>query len=338
MPPHPKPTLDYSYDVDVERSELRAWAKLRGIPRRRRDRLLIATWNIANLGVQERRHTDHQLLAEVCSWFDIVAVQEVNDNLAGLRGLRDHLGEGYEVLFSDASGNMERQAFVWDARRVRLLGKVGRLAIPPSQLDRIRLPGFEIPFRGFDRGPYMAAFETQAARRRFRFLLINVHLYFGSNALAHVKRRALETYAVAWWAAKRQRSDHAFTKNIIPLGDFNLPSPKPGDAIYEALTGRGLQLAKANRALRHRGLELPRKRKERLSKVGGTSLDGLKHYDQIAFFPDQTRQPSQVEVFDFDNTLFEELWEREEEPWNAYRAYLRYYISDHRPLWAEFEL
>ncbi|HXF00097.1 MAG TPA: endonuclease/exonuclease/phosphatase family protein [Solirubrobacterales bacterium] len=338
MPPHPKPRLDYSYDVEAERAELRAWARLREIPRRRRDRLLVATWNIANFGLQERRQPDHQLLAEVCSWFDIVAIQEVNDNLAGLRGLRECLGQGYEVLFSDASGNMERQAFVWDARRVRLLGKVGRLAIPPSQLDQIRLPGFDVSFRGFDRGPYMAAFETVAAPRRLRCLLINVHLYFGSNALAHVTRRAQETFAVAWWAARRQRSDHAFTKNIIPLGDFNLPSPTPGDRIYEALTARGLQLAKANRALRHRGLELPRRRAERLSKVGGTSLDGLKHYDQIAFFPEQTLQPSQVEVFDFDNTLFQELWEREADPWPGYRGYLRYYISDHRPLWAEFEL
>lgn len=338
MPPHPKPTLRYSYDVEDERAELRAWARLRGIPRRRRDRMLVATWNIANLGLQERRRADHRLLAEICSWFDIVAIQEINDNLVGLRALREQLGEGYEVLFSDASGNSERQAFVWDASRVSLLGKVGRLAIPPSQLDLIRLPGFDVPFRGFDRGPYMAAFETVAARRRFRFLLINVHLYFGSNALKHVKRRALETYAVAWWAARRQRSEHAFTKNIIPLGDFNLPSPRPGDEIFETLTSRGLQLAKANRALRHRGLELPRRRGERLSKVGGTSLDGLKHYDQIAFFPEQTVQPSQVEVFDFDNTLFEELWQREDEPWPDFRGYLRYYISDHRPLWTEFEL
>lgn len=338
MPPHPKPRLDYSYDVEAQRVELRAWSRRREVPRRRRDRLLLATWNIANLGLQRRRRSDHQLLAEICSWFDIVAIQEVNDNLVGLRALREELGGAYEVLFSDASGNSERQAFVWDTRRIRLLGKVGRLAIPPSQLEQIRLRGFDVPFRGFDRGPYMAAFETVAAPRTFRFLLINVHLYFGSNALRHVKRRALETYAVAWWAARRQRSQHAFTKNIIPLGDFNLPSPTAGDEIYEALTSRGLELAKANRALRHRGLELPRRRAEKLSKVGGTSLDGLKHYDQIGFFPDQTAQPSRVEVFDFDNTLFRDLWTREDDPWPVYRGYLRYYVSDHRPLWAEFEL
>jgi endonuclease/exonuclease/phosphatase family metal-dependent hydrolase len=337
MPPHHKPSVDYTYDVEAEREVLRGHALERGIPRRHRDRLLIATWNVANLGVQERRQTDHQLLAEVCSWFDIVAIQEVNDNLDGLRGLREQLADGYEVLFSDASGNMERQAFVWDARRVRLLGKVGRLAIPPNQLDQIRLPDSDQAFRGFDRGPYMAAFETTTGGRAFRFLLVNVHLYFGSNAPAQMKRRALETYAVARWAARRQRSRHAFTKNIIPIGDFNLPSVRADDPIYQALTARGLELAKVNRALQRRGLEMPsRRRRERLSKVGGTSLDGLKRYDQIAFFPEQTTQPSQVEIFDFDNVIFEDLYESVD--LDAYRGYLRYYISDHRPLWAEFEL
>jgi hypothetical protein len=39
---------------------------------------------VANPGVQERRDKDYRLIAEIMSWFDVVAVQEVNDNLAGI--------------------------------------------------------------------------------------------------------------------------------------------------------------------------------------------------------------------------------------------------------------
>jgi len=42
------------------------------------DRLLIATWNVANFGVQERTGDDRQLIAEVIGWFDAFAVQETH--------------------------------------------------------------------------------------------------------------------------------------------------------------------------------------------------------------------------------------------------------------------
>jgi hypothetical protein len=39
-----------------------------------------------------------------------------------------------------------------------------------------------------------------------------------------VDRRVLEAFAVAWWADKRHRGTHAYTQNVIALGDFNLPN------------------------------------------------------------------------------------------------------------------
>lgn len=59
-------------------------------------------------------------------WFDIVAMQEVNDDLSGLRALMERLPRHYRVLFSEASGNQERAAFVYDSRTVEQLEKVGR--------------------------------------------------------------------------------------------------------------------------------------------------------------------------------------------------------------------
>jgi hypothetical protein len=60
MPGFPKPKVAYDYDVDTEVTALRDYALQptkddRAIPAKSETRLLLATWNIANLGVQERR-------------------------------------------------------------------------------------------------------------------------------------------------------------------------------------------------------------------------------------------------------------------------------------------
>ncbi len=162
MPPFPKPRFDYEYDLDREIAAVRAYRRQkpgRQIPAKGRDRLLLATWNIANLGVQDRLDSDYALIAEVMTWFDLVAVQEVNDDLRGIEAIHSKLPARYDLLFSDASGNQERQAFLYDTRKVKRLKEVGRLSIPPSQLSAIKLPGTTTTFPGFDRGPYLASFE-----------------------------------------------------------------------------------------------------------------------------------------------------------------------------------
>ena len=178
MPPFPKPRFDYSPRVARELGALRALRDERGIPAKRDDRLLLATWNIANLGAQERSDADHELIAEIVGWFDLVAVQEVGDNLSGIRAVRDQLPPSWRMQFSEAGGNRERAAFIYDASKVEPLEKTGRLAIPPSELARIRLNGVREQFRGFDRGPYVGTFRAG----RFSIELVNVHLFFGSDS------------------------------------------------------------------------------------------------------------------------------------------------------------
>ena len=58
MPPFPKPKFQYTYDVSAEIDHLRQHKLTRGVPAKAQDRLLIATWNIANFGVQERTGDD----------------------------------------------------------------------------------------------------------------------------------------------------------------------------------------------------------------------------------------------------------------------------------------
>jgi endonuclease/exonuclease/phosphatase family metal-dependent hydrolase len=323
MPPFRKPDFDYAYDLRAELAALREWRDdERNVPRRAPDRLLIATWNVSNLGhpAQQRDDDDYALIAELASWFDLITIQEVNDNLTGLRSLRSRLAASHEVLFSDAAGNDERLAFVYDPDKVSFEGKVGEIAIPPAESRYIELPGIEQDFRGFDRNPYLAAFKAGS----LEFLIVSVHLYFGAEkgetSKRDMNRRSLETYAVARWADLRRRSANAFTRNIIALGDFNLPKAAKGDPIYDALTRRGLRLPEHSTEM-------------------GSSIKRDLHYDQVAFFPPGESEQALVkasEVFDFDGALFKDLWDDRGK--DDYFEFVRYHISDHRLLWAELEL
>ncbi|HTS72174.1 MAG TPA: endonuclease/exonuclease/phosphatase family protein [Gaiellaceae bacterium] len=317
MPPFPKPRFAYDYDLAAELAALRAYPKQkpdRKIPRKSANTLLLATWNIANLGVQDRLDTDYALIAEMIGWFDLAAIQEVNDDLRGIEAIHSKLPARYDLLFSDASGNQERQAFLYDTRKVTRLKEVGRLSLPPSELASIKIPGTTTPFPGFDRGPYIGSFECGS----FRFALLNVHLYYGSPDPTDVDRRTLETFAVAWWADRKHRDKRSYVPEILPLGDFNLPKAEPGDAIYKALVSRGLQVPPHSSQI-------------------GSAIASDSYYDQIAFFPGTTKDrfTGASNVFDFDGALFADLWKQR--PGSPFLSYLRYHISDHRPLWAEFQ-
>jgi len=323
MPPFPKPSFDYAYHVGAQISALRAYRDTkpgRAIPAKNPNRLLVASWNIANLGVQERREGDYRVLAEMISWFDLVAVQEVNDDLSGLRGIMAQLapmpgGGAWRALFSDEAGNNERLAYLYDASKVSLREKVGEIAIPPAEHRHIRVDADSPEFRGFDRNPYLAAFVCG----NFDFVIVNVHVFFGSDAApGDIARRRNETYAVGRWADLRRQSDYAYSPEVIVVGDFNMPQAEWGDPIYAALVARGLYIPPHS------------------TGVGGTNLKGDKHYDQIAFFPGPTAdRNTQVGVFDFDGALFAYLWETRPDD---FATYMRYYISDHRLLWAEFDV
>jgi endonuclease/exonuclease/phosphatase family metal-dependent hydrolase len=313
MPPFPKPTFDFDYDLKAELKRLRQHKRTRQIPARQRDRLLVATWNIANLGAQQRRDQDRALIAEIISWFDIVAIQECRENYGDLADLEMKLPKAYRLVMSCVSGNGERMAFVYDSRKLALAEEIGGVAIPPARLKSIKLPGSEQPFAGFDRTPFLCAFTV--GKTSFGFL--NVHLFFGNNKPASIARRVLETYAVAKWCQARKKSSFTFTRELVALGDFNMPKRAPGDSVFDALT--------------RFGLELP----EHSTQIASTIASDAK-YDQIAFFPETTHRcfTGLKGVFDFDTVSFPDLWQAGQNKKN-FRAYVRYYLSDHRPMWVQ---
>jgi endonuclease/exonuclease/phosphatase family metal-dependent hydrolase len=315
MPDFPKPAFPFQYTVSDEIGHLRQHKVARGIPAKSPSTLLLATWNIANFGTQDRRDQDKQLLAEILSWFDIIAVQEVKDNFGDLMDVQHILGPSYRVLMSDTAGNDERLAFLYDQNKVVLQEKVGEISIPQSDLQFIKLPGNSAVFKAFDRTPYLAAWQAGT----FSFLLVNVHLFFGSASPANVDRRALETYAVARWADLRIHSPFVFTRDMIVLGDFNMPKAVEGNPIFDALT--------------RKTLEIPAH-----TSIVGSSIASDNQYDQIAFIPEETQAQytGLIGVFDYDDVIFPELWAQQTQ--ENFNAYLRYYISDHRPMWMQFAI
>lgn len=313
MVPHKQEDPVFIYSFETERDALRVHKAVRGIPGKTDQTLLAATWNLTNFGVQKRTSADLQLMAEVVGWFDLVAIQEVADDLTDLRDLMAHLPDSYDVIISDIGGNDERAGFIYDSAKVKRLELAAEVAIPPSDQRYIRMRGVSGAFNGFDRNPYAVAFRAGDVE----FTAVSVHLYFGSHSYYNQDRRALEAYALARWADQRHKAAGAYSQNILVMGDFNLPVRDISSNVYKALKAKGLQLPKHSTSM-------------------GSNLAGDKHYDQVAFHAGGLKQiyTGKSGVFDFDHTpFFAQAWSQSPD---YFKAAVKYHIADHRPLWAEF--
>jgi endonuclease/exonuclease/phosphatase family metal-dependent hydrolase len=98
-----------------------------GFPERRRGSVLLASFNIRKLaGVDKRSAGSWEMLRRICESFDLIAIQEVQDDLAGLRKLKNDLGKNFGMVASDITGATpgstsptERLAFLFNWKRVQ---------------------------------------------------------------------------------------------------------------------------------------------------------------------------------------------------------------------------
>ncbi len=315
MVPHDRENPPFSYSFNTERQAVLATKAHRGIPAKAADKLLTATWNLTNFGLQQRSDDDLALMAEIIGWFDLVAVQEISDSLDHLRKLMTFLPDSYHVILSDIGGNDERAGFIYDSSKVTRLELAAEVAVPPSDHRYIRMRGVSGSFNGFDRNPYAVAFRAG----NLEFIAVSVHLYFGSHSYFDEDRRALEAYALARWAEQRHKSTGAYSQNLLIMGDFNLPKRDESNTIYPALKSKGLRLPDHSTSM-------------------GSNLAGDKDYDQLAFHSGGMQQAYSglSGVFDFDRApLFSAAWNRDPDYFNAA---IKYHIADHRPLWAQFKI
>lgn len=321
MPSFRKPRFDIAFDIQTEKRALRRYrdTKLgRRIPRRTNTSLLLASWNIANLGAQARQAGHYALIAEIINWFDLVALQEVRDDLGGLNAILDALPNSWRTIFTDKAGNDERMAFVYRHPKVRLMNMCGEIAIPVSEHGYIKLPGVNRKFSGFDRNPMITAFNV----RGFQVGLVNVHLYYGNQDTAaqrraSMDRRSLEAFAVSRWCDLRRRDTDRYVDHFVALGDFNLPRwDDSNDPIRRALMRRGLS------------------RPDHSTRIA-SAIASDSDYDQILCIPGLLSRIRETGVFDYDGAIFRDLYESRSLA--SFHSYLRYYMSDHRPIWSEIE-
>lgn len=223
----------------------------------RASRLILGTWNIRNFDDDRFRHgprtsEDYHLIAEVISRFDVIAVQEVCDDLGPLRKVMWLLGHDYDFIVTDITegkpGNVERLGFIFDSSKVKFKGVAGELVLP----DKMQIIHMEKK-RQFSRTPFMCSFQAGW----FKFKFSTVHIYFGKSSGEAYKTRVREIAQVAKFLAKRAKDDD---DNHVLVGDFNIKrSGSLGDS-----------------ALKKHGFEIFENRK-------GSNKDQTKFFDQISF-------------------------------------------------------
>lgn len=307
--------------------------------------LLLATWNLRELGADKKYGTrlDESLLyiAEIVSHFDLVAMQEVNENLSDLQALLRLLGGWWDYLVTDvtlgSSGNSERIAFIYDSRKVRFDHLAGELTLPAVKNKPVVQPA---------RSPFICAFKVGWRR----LSLCSVHIYYGA-AKSDDPRRIKEIRDVSKALAdrnnRRQNIADGEPESVVLLGDFNIfdsEKDKTADALRE------------NKFIIPAALQV--KRSERSVDPRASNLGRNKHFDQIAFHDPKGRlQTSAGGVFDFQQVIYgpdeaekyrgamkrsaPEKYKKESKTAKAldkfYRQWRTFQLSDHLPLWVELK-
>jgi len=249
--------------------------------------LILGTWNIRNFD-DDRFNYGPRLqeslfyIAEIIARFDVIAVQEVCEDLAPLDELMALLGQQYRYILTDVThsglgGNDERLGFIYDKNKVTFKGVAGELVLP----DNMLISEIETKKRQFARTPFGAEFQSGW----FRFLFSTVHIYFGSNTSSSPEyaRRVKEIEAVANYLSKEAKASDS---NHILVGDFNI----------KAQDSAGIN------ALEDNGFTTVKNRK-------GSNRDQTRFYDQISFLSRRNElvliQPErQDRTFQFFDSVF----------------------------------
>jgi len=312
--------------------------------------ILLATWNIRDfdkLAYGNRVEEANYFIAEIISSFDLVALQEIYKDLAGLERVMDILGSHWKQIFTDASegsgGNDERLAFVYDSRKVDFSGLAGELVLPGVKNDQ----GETNPVTQLARTPFVVGFKSGWTR----FMLATVHITWDENE-ANSAQRVREIYEVAQFLKKRTLDESAWARNLILLGDFNIFGPD--DLTFKQLVDAEFMIPKELLDFR-------------------SNAKKNRHYDQIAFRirPGSLDGTGESGVFDFYKYVFcDTLEERniysdemqktvqnanekkspsqrslpydqrtEKGKTRYYKTYWRtHQMSDHLPMWVELKI
>ena len=311
----------------------------KSVPRRTAsDTLLLATWNIRDFDSNKfkegpRIAESFHYIAEIIAAFDLVAIQEVNDDMRPFEKVMDLLGPNWRYMATDLtegpSGNGERMVFVYDSNKVQFKNIAGEVVLPKNAL----VGGVDQPARS----PFLVRFQSGW----FKFNLCTVHLYYGEDSGPGYERRVAEIDTVAKFLKRRADKDG---QNYILLGDMNIVGPD--DETMKALKKHKFvlpaDLTGDNDALRW-----------------ASNMGGDKHYDQIAFLPRKDElelggSKNNAGVFNYYKAVYTEAESEDyyplgkaNEKWPDTAAKRKTYftkkwrtwqMSDHLPLFIELQI
>ncbi len=289
------------------------------MPAKKPTNLLIGSWNLRafgdvtakwNAAAQDSPKRDWRavaLVAAILTRFDVIAVQEVRRETRALRFLLSQLGPDWRVITTDVTegdeGNGERLSFIYDSTRVQPSGLVGEIVLPSTVSD---------PTKQFARSPYAASFSREGVE----FILTTVHIIWGKN----VTERIPELTEFATWMRRWADRPTDWNKNLLVLGDFNID--RMGSELYKALFSTGL---------------FPPAELNDVPRTIFSNDRNKNFYDQIAWFSNFQNMENMLTglryagvagSFDFLPHAFHGMT----------KAEVSWRISDHYPLWIEFQL
>ncbi|CAN5549617.1 hypothetical protein BH10BAC2_BH10BAC2_40390 [soil metagenome] len=327
------------------------------IPQKTTDKnFILATWNIREFeraSYGGRLEESYMYMAEIISHFDLVAIQEVREDLHALKKLKGILGPHWNYLVSDITegraGNGERMAYLYDSRKIKFCNVAGEVVLPPIS-KKVKKPGAkkatleQTPIAQFSRTPYLVSFQSGW----FKFYLCTVHILFGDTK--DLSKRVEEIKNVAMFFKKRAIAENKYSndpdlwdkQNFILLGDFNILDR----------TNETFKVLTVNTDFVIPDFILK-------TNLSGSNVSKDKFYDQIVYNANEAvcnAKHSAAGIFDY----FEHIFKNDESDFKHYdadmkdakalsasknktpdmryyKAWRTYQMSDHLPMWVEFE-
>ncbi len=113
-----------------------------GLPERRDDSVVLGGFNIRKLGAVDKRSAQSwEFLKKIILRFDLIAIQEVMDDLSGLEHLMSLLGDDYGMVVSDitgtkpgSAGNTERLGFLFNWKRIQRTALASDITFDRSEI------------------------------------------------------------------------------------------------------------------------------------------------------------------------------------------------------------
>jgi hypothetical protein len=230
-----------------------------GLPSRIYGSAICGSFNIRKLGAVDKRDEDTwRFLTGLCRHFDLLAIQEVMTDTAGIEHIADRLGPDFGLIVSDTTGAFpnapgldERLAFLYNRSCVRRRGVVtdvtyDRTKVLQTLAENLgafhsalapvadqgpvaagAIRALKMPtFLAFIRTPFGVEFELfgQPGSERFQFMAVNAHLNFGQFI---TDRRQEFEALLDWLLSTVHDSDASQSRNLLLLADLNLDFDNP---------------------------------------------------------------------------------------------------------------